>query len=104
MKFKLCNIRVDGNVEEPIHQNFIINLKWLAIAIIILTIAGALFFAWRIYSSDSERYWLTESTGRIHKKGCIYYQKTKGIFITGRKNHLLCKRCFGITEEKQEEK
>ena len=99
MKFKLCNIKVDGNVEQPIHQTLIINLKWLAIAIVLLVIAAAIF-SWWCHSSDSERYWLTESTGRIHKEGCIYYQKTKGHFVTGRKDHLLCRRCFGIPEKK----
>ena len=61
MKFKICNIKVDGNVEQPISQNFIINLKWLAIAIIILAVAGC-FYVWWNRSSDTGQYWLTEST------------------------------------------
>lgn len=85
MKFRLCNIKVEGNVEQPITQTFIINLKWLALAIVVLTAAGVFLYLWRSRSVDSERYWLTESTGRIHKEGCMYYQKTKGFFVTGRK-------------------
>ena len=101
MKFKLCNIKVDGNVEQPINQNLVINLKWLAIAMIVLALAGVFLYVWWNRSSDSERYWLTESTGRIHKEGCVYYQKTKGRFVTGRKNYLLCRRCFGIPAKTQ---
>ena len=102
MKFKICNIKVDGNVEPPISQNFIINLKWLAIAIIILAVAGC-FYVWWNRSSDTGQYWLTESTGRIHKEGCIYYQKTKGRFVKGRKNYRPCRKCFGIVDKKQGE-
>lgn len=96
MKFRLCNIKVEGNVEQPITQTFIINLKWLALAIVVLTAAGVFLYLWRSRSVDSERYWLTENTGRIHKEGCMYYQKTKGFFVTGRKNYRLCRKCFGI--------
>lgn len=97
MKLKVCNIKVEGNVEQPISQNFNINLKWLAIAIIALAVAGLVLCIWWSGSFDSNRYWLTESTGRIHKEGCMYYKKTKGYFVTGKKGHLLCRKCFGIT-------
>ena len=70
--------------------------EWLALAIVVLTAAGVFLYLWRSRSVDSERYWLTESTGRIHKEGCMYYQKTKGFFVTGRKNYRLCRKCFGI--------
>lgn len=90
------NIIRNSVINAPVTQK-IYNFRYLTIAITIFYIIIIIYFYWICKSSGSSgSYWLTESTGRIHKQGCVYYGKTKGRIVAGKKNYLPCKKCFGI--------
>lgn len=87
------------NINAPVYQkNY--DLKYLSIAFIAIAIIVAICICFLSKKTvDDEQYWLTESTGRIHKSGCSFYRKTKGYHVIGKRGRLKCKKCFGKTGE-----
>lgn len=74
-------IKVSGDVKHNITQ--VITFRSLAIGLVVAALILAIGFSpwgYKLYLRIcGETYWVTGSTHKIHRKGCIYYGKGKGV-------------------------
>lgn len=76
-------IEVSGDIKDKITQ--IVNFRCLAVGLVvaalIVTVGFGGFGDICHYVMDcclGDTYWVTESTGKIHRRGCMYYRAAKG--------------------------
>ncbi len=89
MIIKIFSVRVGGDVKGGVTQKIVVELKWVAFA----GLVGLLVIMGPSTPEVKETYWRSDSSGKLHRKGCPYYGKSKGKLVIG-KQGIPCRHCM----------
>ena len=105
MKIEFGRVNIIGDIKENarIILTIILGTKWLALAVIIVTLIICVTILLKWFANPRKPdYFVTEGSGVVHNRTCTrYYGKTKGFYIDIPGGYRNCKYCGGSTYKKK---